>query len=90
MTSVNSSLIQQVMDGYFPVRIRMPGGPEGISGRLNEMHRWLHQRLGLKRFCQTGQPLNDLYFCFEEISVAREFAQHFQCELVEITNRLAS
>lgn len=90
MTSGISSPLRKAADGQTPVLITMPGGKEGYSERLHEMHQWMYERVGLKRFLQLGQPHDGLYFYFDDESIAREFAQRFQCELVEITNRLAS
>lgn len=73
-------------DQHFPVRIRVSGPPKGFGQQLNEMHHWLHERVGLRRFYQWGKmtsgPSDDLLFYFDDLDVAREFVTRFECAVL--------
>jgi hypothetical protein len=86
MSSRRKSIPTEVKaDRHFPVRVRIPCPPEGMGQRLNLMHHWLYDRVGLKRFFQGGElrdGKDSLFFYFDDLTVAEAFVTHFNCAVI--------
>lgn len=87
MSSRHKSVPVQVKaERHFPIRVRIPCPREGMGQRLNQMHHWLHERVGLRRFFQGGERLlaqnDNLFFYFDDLTIAEEFVSHFDCAII--------
>ena len=87
-----STAAKKLDEHRFPVRVRIKTPlPLGFGRKLDEMHSWLKERVGLSGYAahgfnEPGVPDASFWY-FRDVETAHEFVARFGCDLLVVEDR---